>query len=552
MVSRGEHLRNLLRAHGLDAMLLAIVLLVAWRSINYVSSMAPWVDSSIFLSMGYHLLHGKVLYRDIWDHKPPVVYALNALALFLGGPDVNAVRTMERLFAMGGGAAFFLLMRQIFQRRWLALLATVLFLDIFYSWEVYQEGNFAEEYGAVFLLCAVCALLFSRRTASPRGALGLHALAGALYSVTVMSKEPFVFAGAPWFLYALLAPCPALGARWKRAAALTAGAAVPVLLMLGYFAAHGALPDLADAYSYKFQYAKVSAESNDMALIRAQQRAGREAGGVTSAFSRLASNARAVFLLQEFGNNRFLLALFALGILSLCSRGFLRKTAHVPLVLGAWFLADFFGTTLGRGRFMHYYLQLVSSYALLCGAGLAFLAHLAGRVLDSARLGRQARAAILGAAVLALAGLFYISKPYWERDLRRLAAPAGKYSAARNDKFPEMGELIAHIRSHSAATDRVWQCGFGSASIYLESGRLSPGKYYFVQPCFFLDTYLSTGDEKIQGIFRDLERDPPRLVVVPEGEEITRLLLKRVFAPWLERDYRLDRKIGRFAVYARK
>jgi Dolichyl-phosphate-mannose-protein mannosyltransferase len=41
-------------------------------------------DSGIFLHMGQRLLHGDLLYRDISDNKPPLVYWLNALGLFLG------------------------------------------------------------------------------------------------------------------------------------------------------------------------------------------------------------------------------------------------------------------------------------------------------------------------------------------------------------------------------------------------------------------------------------------------------------------------------------
>src|SRR6478672_4582372 len=41
-------------------------------------------DSGLFLHVGQRLLHGDVLYRDISDNKPPLVYWLNALGLLLG------------------------------------------------------------------------------------------------------------------------------------------------------------------------------------------------------------------------------------------------------------------------------------------------------------------------------------------------------------------------------------------------------------------------------------------------------------------------------------
>ena len=38
-------------------------------------------DSGVFLYMGWRILHGELPYRDLWDHKPPVIFYINALGL---------------------------------------------------------------------------------------------------------------------------------------------------------------------------------------------------------------------------------------------------------------------------------------------------------------------------------------------------------------------------------------------------------------------------------------------------------------------------------------
>jgi Dolichyl-phosphate-mannose-protein mannosyltransferase len=46
---------------------------------------SPWnmpltyKDSGVFLYIGWRILHGEVPYRDVWDHKPPVIFYINAL-----------------------------------------------------------------------------------------------------------------------------------------------------------------------------------------------------------------------------------------------------------------------------------------------------------------------------------------------------------------------------------------------------------------------------------------------------------------------------------------
>jgi hypothetical protein len=46
-------------------------------------SMSP--DSGVFAYAGKLITEGKLPYRDFFDHKPPLVYYLNAIAIYLMG-----------------------------------------------------------------------------------------------------------------------------------------------------------------------------------------------------------------------------------------------------------------------------------------------------------------------------------------------------------------------------------------------------------------------------------------------------------------------------------
>ena len=43
----------------------------------------PSRDAAVFLYLGDQVRQGRLLYRDAWDHKPPVVHLINAAGLSL-------------------------------------------------------------------------------------------------------------------------------------------------------------------------------------------------------------------------------------------------------------------------------------------------------------------------------------------------------------------------------------------------------------------------------------------------------------------------------------
>ena len=58
----------------------------------------PHRDSGVFLYVADQFLEGKVLYKNLWDHKPPVIYLINTLALLIDGKTLWGVWFMESLF----------------------------------------------------------------------------------------------------------------------------------------------------------------------------------------------------------------------------------------------------------------------------------------------------------------------------------------------------------------------------------------------------------------------------------------------------------------------
>ncbi|MCX6069001.1 MAG: hypothetical protein NT121_25185 [Chloroflexi bacterium] len=64
-------------------LLLAIVFAVLLPFSPVNSQSVPSRDSGVFLYTGWRVLHGEIPYLQLWDHKPPVIYYLDALGLLL-------------------------------------------------------------------------------------------------------------------------------------------------------------------------------------------------------------------------------------------------------------------------------------------------------------------------------------------------------------------------------------------------------------------------------------------------------------------------------------
>lgn len=73
--------------------------------------------------------------------------------------------------------------------------------------------------------------------------------------------------------------------------------------------------------------------------------------------------------------------------------------------------------------------------------------------------------------------------------------------------------VVEYIKANSSKKDSIWMTTGSFSKYYIESERLSPTKYFYIFDHLFVDTYLSTSKEKIEGIKNDLKRNPPKFII---------------------------------------
>jgi hypothetical protein len=219
-------------------------------------------DQGLFFYVGREWLErGAIPYRDVWDHKTPLIYAVHAAAIAVFGRGMWSIRVVELLLVSVIGWLAAGVATPIGERRapgsWGAawLMAALGYQGCLSFWDTAQ----CEVWCAAFALASLCAALRIRN-------LGSAAFwAGALGSACVWFKPPAIF-------FVLLA----LGAVVRRArqpslvAAFALGFAAVGALILGYFAAHGALADmyeiLVGANAYYIEHEQTDPELRNFVL----------------------------------------------------------------------------------------------------------------------------------------------------------------------------------------------------------------------------------------------------------------------------------------------
>ncbi len=223
--------------------------LIALFPSNPVNMTLPSRDSGVFLYVGWRFLNGDVPYRDVWDHKPPLIYFVDALGLILTPDNLWGIWILRFIFI------FFtlLLVYRLLDREFglfPALAGTIVLTSGLLT--ILEKGNVTEEYALVFQ--ALCFWLFL--SAWKRG-LPLRASfwIGLIGGIAFNFKQTTIGIWITYGLFLVVARVMQRRSPLQDLILLLAGWSIPSLAFVLYFASQGALSDYWEqAFLYNFIY----------------------------------------------------------------------------------------------------------------------------------------------------------------------------------------------------------------------------------------------------------------------------------------------------------
>ncbi len=444
-------------------------------------------DEIFYALVGHEWLKGALPYVQIWDVKPPGLFALYALSEAVSGDSLLGPRLLPLLATLAAAIGLWRLGEGWFADWRIGLLAAIL-----YCANTLSLGGAMGASELLFAPFVIFGLLFATRAG-----MAFAALAGLLLGCAFTIKQVVAFEGLLGLILVVHASQPVPGQRLRRAAAYCTAGALPGIAFALLYAAHGQFGLLWDS-----------------AIVSAFGRTGGDGVTLIEGF------------LLFFAGFKAVLPLLLAGLLAFLERRRLALGAdRAGLMRAVWWLAASSAGVLAiRSMYAHYFLPLVAPLSLIAAKLLVDVAARATRAAP-----RAAAAASL-AALCAYPLAWTTLQGEWPTENRNTEALAERLVALGVRPGASGADLF--IADHEVAT-------------YLLTDTSPPTRYVIAQhlTCDFALPHGARADEVIDNVLNAR----PRFVVVTEPRKFLSCALperlERV-AGHLRQDYVLVDRIA--------
>ena len=405
----------------------------------------PSRDSGVFLYAGWRLLNGDVPYRDVWDHKPPLIYFVDALGIALSPDSLWGVWFLQFIFIF---LTLFLVYKLLDQEFGMvaALAGTITLTSGLLT--ILEKGNVTEEYALVFQ--ALCFWLFVnawKRDFPVQSSFWIGILSGLAFNF----KQTTIGISITYVLFLLAIRLVQRRSPWKELLALFAGWLIPSVLLVIYLVSQNALLDFWEqAFLYNFLYIGKHEGIRRLIPVFIKGFAYLQNGWVLylAILGWLAGLAYVWFKRKQLLTQAHPLALIAL--------------VNLPI--------EIFLITISGRSILHYYLTPLPVMAILAATLVYTLPFLIGKIsqVDSQQLQRWVPGAVLAVVLFGQYGqiAYY---PSYVRVLRD------------NDYAP----VIDYVANNTQEGDQVLLLGAESVVNFL-ARREAPTRYVYQYPLALL------------------------------------------------------------------
>ncbi len=420
-------------------------------------------DSGVFLYMGWRILHGEVPYIHVWDHKPPVIYYLNALGLGLANNSVWGVWVIQLLFLFTATFIGYKLLKGLFGL-YPAIVSTFTWLLALVF--IIQGGNLTTAYtlplqfGALFLF-----FLSLQKT----NRLGYFLAIGIFGGLAFFTKQTVI---SIWLAIILITLFQGIKHKTIRRSLfqvmmIIAGYLLMAVIFFGYFYYRGALGEFWDAaFLYNFAYSIRKVSGLNARLL--------------SIFNLSSITKTGIFHLSAVGVVIFLF-LFPKKVLDARIKTVL-SAAVIALPLEI-LLINAPGTT-----FPHYFMSIFPILALF--TGLLFYV-----VMNAIEPLKKQGLQIIGLTLLTIGLLF-----------------SGSFIDYRNNNRSLQGRInepaIQYILERTAPDDMILVWG-AETMVNFYARRVSPTRFVYQYPLYRIEY---TTEEMVTEFLDDIIANQPKLI----------------------------------------
>lgn len=455
---------------GIDKIFLVFSTLMVMFPISPVNSPTTNIDSGVFLYFGWRILEGDVPYVDIWDHKPPVIYYLNALGLSLTNGSRWGVWLIEFIVVFFAAYLGFKLFEKVFGKT-AALVAT--FLWLFNLVFLLLSGNLTEEYALVLQFGS---LLLFYKLLEGEAKTWFYLVIGILGGIAFLTKQTTI---GLWVAYGIVLLIPGLTKqetkkRYRHLGLMIAGIFLVLLLITSFFYFQNGLSEFLDqAFRYSFLYSKTQS---------------------TGIFERIKDAFNLKYL-----SHYSLFPIAAIGIVLLISNQSDRKESkhgRLLIIVAIDLIIEFLLINLPGHAYEHYYITILPALAVFCGFAISKISFDLGDWQNR----------WFTPFLIAISLIFLLTVGSLREYGSNLLSLRVGYDA----------EAITYVEENTESSETVFIWGTQHAMVNFYSKRASPTKFIYVSP-LLRSGY--TNEDIIMEFLEELEKELPVLMINAEPKK---------------------------------
>jgi hypothetical protein len=435
-------------------------------------------DSGVFLYYGQRLLEGDVLYRDLWDHKPPAIHLVNAFGLLIAHGSMYGVIFLEFLCLFSASVISVFSLRRHF-RRFPAYYAT--FFWLLSLGALLEGGNLTEEYAVICLFGGLAIATSSTdHTLSNRQAVGIGFLSG----ISFLLRPNLIGTFAAIVIAVILIRL--IDKNWtamlRETGLIAFGFSIPSLSCLVVLNYAGALPSFWDAvFRYNLQYSSTSQADRLSCFIE---------------------------LLRTVQWMPICLVAWATAVIWLARAERSRPGPYWIFMIAAIDLPIELALACVSGRpYSHYFMPVLVPCSVFV-AGFAALIERAGPairdVFDGRRNGHAAWASGRVFLVVLMVINSVVAGAYWLKGYVDVFGGGEEWS-----RRSLISAAVEYVEEHTSEGDSILVWG-AELSVYFNSGRRSASRFSYQYPVFT----SGYGDkEMVEELLRDIKENRPVIII---------------------------------------
>ena len=462
-------------------------------------------DEGAYAYIASGISEGKLPYVDAYDHKPPLLYAIYAIAFKTFGKDILAIRVSATIFAILTTFIVFKITEELFNTK--AALIAALFYGIFSSGPMIEGGmGNPESFMNLFLVLSVYMLILSELKGKSSILLFFS---GILIGLGTLVKYP---AAVNFILIFLLLVIKNLFEKRSlketvfKISIVSIGFLIPLFLTFLIFYINNAWKEMFFwNVIYNLNYAGSANKLIILIIFTVMD----------SAFLWLLSSAALIYLI-------------------------LNKRNLATVFLSVWFITSLIAVSVGPS-FGHYFLQIIPVLSVLSSYGIIEILKLKDSKIVNINLknigGVMVLILIVGSLLISSITHFYLKKNFGDTVLI-------KYSYW--GILEKQKETANYLNSHTNANDYIYVWG-ADAGIYFLADRKSSTEFINYYPIYNVPNAT-------EELFDDLNRHKPKYIVIPpETKPYATLDLFLNFSGEIKEffvsHYTFETKVGDAAVY---